>query len=42
MNSDNTLLWSLPTLTLFVVGLNHIGGGAMFSTISLFLSQNGF
>lgn len=42
MNSDNTLLWSLPTLTLFVVALNHIGGGALFSTVSTFLSANGF
>lgn len=42
MFKDNTFVWSLPTLALFVVGLDHIGGGALFSTINLFLSQNGF
>lgn len=40
--NENTFLWSLPTLALFVLGMDHIMGGALFTLISAFLSQNGF
>lgn len=40
--NNSAALWSLPTLTLVVLGMDHVSGSPLFTLVSTFLSQNGF